>query len=396
MPYSRFQRIFAIAGIVSLFASYVGWWFVFIQDPVQRTGADFIAFYAAGRVAQEYGYSRIYEPDLQQAVQQYVVGFPLVQGQVLLYNHPPFSSPILLLMVTPDYVESFHRWVFLLITIYIGSIMILSKLFEFSGSERRTIFLIAVSALLFLPVYLSLMNGQDTAIVFLGTAIWLYGLATGKESLAGLGLSLTVLRPHISLALAIPMFVRHRKAFITYVLGSACLVIFSTLVIGLDGMQKYMDILLISTGGEWHGMNEESMVNLLGLVLRILGPAAADTIRIWGWVIFGASIFGLTYLWSRKRNLPENPIGLTMIVILFTSPHLHFHDLALLLIPFYELVHVGYLKNFAAIALPIASSLLLLVSNITPVFLFITPYVLMLILAMYPYLSKEVIAPRRS
>ena len=399
MPTSRFQRIFLIAGILSLFAAYIGWWFRFINDPVQRTGSDFIAFYAAGRVAQEYGFSRTYEPDLQQAVQQEVVGFPLVDGQVLLYNHPPYSSPVLRLLVTPDYVESFHRWVFLLITIYVVSIFILSKILEYSGVERRTLFLTAVSAFLFLPIYLSLMNGQDTAIVFLGTAVWLYGLTTGKESLAGLGLSLTVLRPHISLALAIPMIFRYRKAFFAYVVGSACLVIFSTLVIGLDGMQKYMDLLLISTGGEWHGMNEESMVNLLGLGLRILGPTVADAMRLWAWVIFGAAIFVLSYLWSRRTQFPGNLIGLTMVVTLFTSPHLHFHDLTLLLIPFYELVRLGYLKKFAAIAFPIAASLLLLISNITPVLQFTTPYVLMLVLAIYPYLSKEgktLTAPHRS
>lgn len=389
MPYSRVQRIFIIAGLLSLISAYIGWWFRFINDPVQRTGADFIAFYAAGRVAQEYGFSRAYDPDLQQAVQQEVVGFPLAQGQVLLYNHPPFSSPVLRLLVTPNYVESFHRWVFLLIAIYVVSILILSKMLEFSGIERRTLFLIAASAFLFLPIYLSLMNGQDTAIVFLGTAVWLYGLATGKEWLAGLGLSLTVLRPHISLALAIPMIVRYRNAFFAYVLGSALLVIFSTLVIGLDGMQQYMDILLISTGGEWYGINEESMVNLLGLVLRILGPTVADAMRVWGWVIFGASILGLTYLWSRKSNPAKNLIGLTMIMTLFTSPHLQFHDLTLLLIPFYELVQAGHLKKFAAIAFPIAASLLLLMSNITPALQFTTPYLLMLVLAIYPYLSKD-------
>jgi hypothetical protein len=399
MSYSRFQRIFIIAGILSLFAAYVAWWFRFINDPVERTGSDFIAFYAAGRVAQEYGFSRVFEPELQQAVQQEVVGFPLVEGQVLLHNHPPLLPPLLRLLFTPNYVQSFYRWVFLLIAIYIGSLIVLSKLLEHSEMERRTILLIAVSAFLFLPLYFSLMNGQDTPIIFMGAAIWLYGLTTGKEWLAGFGLSLTVMRPHISLALAIPMIFRYRKAFFGYVLGSSFLVVLAILINGLDGMQKYIDILLISAGGEWHGMREESMVNLLGLMLRILGPSAADIIRPWGWVIFAASIVGLAYLWSRKSELPGNLVGLTVIVTLFTTPHLHLHDLTLLLIPFYELVRSGYLKNFAAIAFPIAASLLLLLSNITPILQFNTPYLLMLVLAIYSYLSKErptITAPRRS
>lgn len=399
MPYSRVQRIFIIAGIVSLFAAYIGWWFRFINDPVQRTGADFIAFYAAGRVAQEYGFSRTYEPGLQQAVQEAVVGFPLVQGQVLLYNHPPLLHPILRLLVTPNYVASFHRWIALLIVIYIISLVVLSKIVESSGMKPGAIRLVAISSLLFLFLYFSLLNGQDTALVFLGAAIWLYGLITGQEWLAGFGLSLTVQRPHLSLALAIPMIFRYRKAFLAYVLGSALLVILSTLVIGLDGMRSYIDILLISTGGEWHGMNEESMVNLLGLALRVFGPSVADPLRIWGWVVFGAAILGLTYAWTITRDMRTNLIGLTVIVTLFTSPHLHFHDLALLLIPFYELIRVGYLKDFAAIASPLAASLVMLVSNITPALLFTAPYVLMLLLAVYPYIltrKRLLTAPHRS
>lgn len=399
MPSSRFQRIFLIAGIVALFAAYIGWWIRFINDPVQRTGADFIAFYAAGRVAQEFGFSKTYEPGLQQAVQEEVVGFPLAQGQVLLYNHPPILQPVLRLLVTQNYVASFHRWVALLIAIYVVSLIVLSKIVKSSGMKPGAVRLVAISALLFLFLYFSLLNGQDTAIVFLGAAIWLYGLTTGQEWLAGFGLSLTVQRPHISLALAIPMIFRYRKAFLAYVLGSALLVIFSTLVIGLDGMRSYIDILLISAGGEWHGMNEESMVNLLGLALRVFGPSVADPLRLWGWVIFGAAILGLTYAWTITGDIRTNLIGLTVIVTLFTSPHLHFHDLTLLLIPFYELIRVGYLKDFAATASPVAASLIMLMSNVTPALQFTAPYVLMLLLALYPYFlarKRFLTAPHRS
>jgi hypothetical protein len=116
-------------------------------------------------------------------------------------------------------------------------------------------------------------------------------------------------------------------------------------------------------------------------------------------VIFGAAILGLTYAWTITRDIRTNLIGLTVIVILFTSPHLHFHDLALLLIPFYELIRVGYLRDFAATASPIAASLLVLMSNITPALQFTAPYVLMLLLAVYPYFlarKRLLTAPHRS
>ena len=389
MPTSRFQRIFIIAGILSLVIAYVGLWIRFINDPVERTGADFIAFYSAGRVAQEFGFSRVYEPDLQQDVQEKEVGFTLVPGQVLLYNHLPFLLPILRLSMTENYVGSFHVWVILLVSIYLIALIILSKTLQLSGLESQLISLLRLAAFLFLPLFLSLMNGQDTAFVVLGASLWLYGLASGNEWLAGLGLSLTTVRPHLSLAFAIPMMFRHRKAFLAYILGSSVLAILSILILGWEGTRQFINILLISTGGEWHGMNEESMVNLLGLVIRLLGPSAGDLLRTWSWMIFGATILGISFLWYRKKDSLNYVIGLTVILALFTSPHLHFHDLTLLLIPFYDLVRSGQLKRFAAIAFPIAASLLLLISNLTPVLQFTTPYLLMLALALYPYISKQ-------
>ncbi|HXQ37706.1 MAG TPA: hypothetical protein VN843_27100, partial [Anaerolineales bacterium] len=120
MEAASLRRVFIITGIASLFVSYLGIWFRFINDPVERTGSDFIAFYSAGRVAQKEGMENVYNPVLQQQVQQQEVGFQLVQGQVLLYNHLPFLLPILQTLVNTSYVASFYRWVILLIALYIG------------------------------------------------------------------------------------------------------------------------------------------------------------------------------------------------------------------------------------------------------------------------------------
>jgi hypothetical protein len=389
MPTTRFQRIFLLAGITSLFAAYAGLWLRFINDPVERTGSDFIAFYSAGRVAQEHGLSKVYEPELQQNVQQEQVGFPLVQGQVLLYNHLPFLLPVLYGVVNGDYVGSFYRWAALLVVVYCASLVILGWALDASGVDRQTRILLSISSFLFLPLFFSLMNGQDTAILLLGTALWLYGLNTKKESLAGLGLSLTTVRPQLSLMLAIPMLFSHRKVFLTYVLGAGFLAALSVLIVGLDGARAYINILLISASGEWHGMKEQAMMNLIGILTRIWGTSNADGIRLFGWVIYGMTLVALIFLWTKQKLPIENRIGLTVIVSLFTSPHLHFHDLTLLLIPLYALLLSGHLKKFTATASPIAASLLLLVSNITPVLQYTTPYLLMLILALYPFYSKE-------
>src|SRR6266545_662817 len=256
MKAANFRRIFIMAGIISLFVSYLGIWIRFINDPVESTGSDFIAFYSAGRIAQREGASNVYNPLLQQQIQQKEVGFSLSPGQVLLYNHLPFLLPILQAIVNTSYVDSFYRWIFLLIMVYVAAIVILSRLLTLVEIDKNSILLISIGAFLFLPTFFSLMNGQDTAFLFLGIAIWMYGLFSGREVLSGLGLSLTTVRPQIALFLAMPMLFRHAKVFWGFLLGSGILALFSVLILGLDGTKEFINILLISTRGEWHGMKE--------------------------------------------------------------------------------------------------------------------------------------------
>lgn len=64
MQIANLRRIFIIAGIISLAISYVGIWFRLINDPVERTGSDFIAFYSAGRITKSEGAPRVYDPIL--------------------------------------------------------------------------------------------------------------------------------------------------------------------------------------------------------------------------------------------------------------------------------------------------------------------------------------------
>ena len=393
MQNAGIRRIFIVAGIVSLFVSYLGVWIRFINDPVERTGADFIHFYSAGRIAQSEGASQVYDLVLQQKIEEQQVGFPLAPGQVLPYNHLPFLIPMLQTIVSPDYVNSFYRWVLIMVTIFMTGIIVLGRILTESSMDRRSIFLASIGSFLFLPLFFSLMNGQDTAFLFLGAAIWMYGLVTKREMIAGLGLSLTTVRPHIALILALPMLFSYRKAFMGFVIGSGILALISFLIIGVDGTREFIDIILISAGGEWYGMKQYAMYNLIGILMRILPWLEASTIRAIGWIVYGITIIILSIFWARSKNLEAGKIGLTVILALFTVPHLHFHDLTLLLIPIYELIHYSAenarLKTSIATVLPIAISLLLLLGNISPLLQYTFPYFIMIILIVYPYYSKH-------
>lgn len=387
-----FHRIFIVAGIVSLLVSYLVVWIRLINDPVERTGSDFIAFYTAGRIAHEEGASRVYDIALQRRVEEEQVGFALAPGQVLQYNHLPFLIPILQFLVTPDYVASFHRWALFMVMIYVIGIALLGRTLKQSVMDPASVRIAFIGALLFLPLFFSLMNGQDTGILLLGAAIWVYGLFSGREWIGGLGLSLTTVRPHIALILALPMLFRHYRVFLGFVVGSGMLAFISFAILGLRGAREFVNVILVSAGGDWYGIKQNVMFNLIGLLMRMFPSAEADTIRGVGWVVYGATILMLVFIWRGTKGRKEYLIGLTVTLSTLVVPHLHFHDLTLILIPLFMLMRsspIRRIKTSFTASLPIALSLILLVSNATAFLQFTVPYLISFSLIAYFYDSGK-------
>jgi hypothetical protein len=387
-----FRRSILIAGIASLLASYTVIWLRFVHDPAERTGLDFIAFYAAGRTAQQHGDARVYDPRLQQQIEQAEVGFPLERRQVLLYNHMPFLVPVLRAIMSANYAASFYRWLSVLVIFYALGIAILSRSLRQAAMDRDSVRVTAVSASLFLPVFVSLMTGQDTAFLFVGAALWSHGLVHGRELLSGIGLSLADVRPHVALVLALPMLFRHPRVFVGFTIGSATLAVASLSILGIEGAREFVHVLSLSAGGQWYGLKEGAMYNFIGLLSRSAPGLPPGLLHAVGWLVYGASILGLCALWARAPDPKTWLVGPTVSLGLFVVPHLHLHDLALLLIPIYESIrsskHGSVLTTSTAVALPLAISLLLLASNPSAGLRYKVPVSIMLVLAAYPCYAR--------
>ncbi len=327
------RRVAVIAGVAALLLIYAILWQQMITSRSERTGTDFIAFYAAGRVAQADGADRVYRPELQQAVQQEQVGFDLAPGQVLLYNHMPYLIPVLAVLVSGNYVASFVRWAILMLIVYAISAGVIARLFSRRGFQRNDIALLAAGMLTFFPLFVSILNGQDTAILFLGTCLWLAGLLLERDPLAGLGLALTTIRPNLAIFLAVPFLFRRQRVFLWFCLGAAAFSLVSLLVLGFGGVRSYIDVLLATAGGSWYGMKESAMLNLTGLLIRALPWLDVSLVHWIAWGAYFLGMAGLCVVWVRSKRIAERQIGLAVVLAVFTVPHLHYHDLTLLIIP---------------------------------------------------------------
>jgi hypothetical protein len=380
MKRANYRLVLVVSGLMALVFIYAVLWMRMISNPEERTGADFIAFYSAGRIMLSGEHASVYDPGIQVNEEEKILGFPILPTDLNPFVHPPFILPILAAIACLQYVWAFHAWAILLYILFgVSAILMLRVVPLFKG--RMTLFL---GMILFYPAFVSILNGQDTSFLLLGASIWLYGLLGGDDRVAGLGLAMTTIRPHIALILALPFLFKRRKVWWWFLMGAAFLAVFSLMLVGIKGVENFLSILGISAGGAGYKINEQVMVNFLGLLRRLVPGISAENARLASWVVYACAIVSLCVIWRRSERIGEKQIGLAVMVALIAVPHLHYHDLAMLLIPITCLiVQVGRLKTLdgrIANLLPLAVSWLLIASNPLPELKFNFPFLLEVVL----------------
>ena len=327
---------------VALLGLYFSVWLSFASSPVAKR-SDFMIYYAAGRVPL----NKLYNIEAEREMQTSVLGSPFpVKGGVMPFNHTPVFVPLLHLLVNDDYAASYLRWTALL---WLAAFACAFVVFKMTGDMA-----LAFAAASFYPLFTYIDQGHDTVFVLFGVLLGAHLLTLRKDLWAGIALSLTALKPQFAILLGIPLIVRP-KAFIGFCAASGVLALYSVLLVGMQGVTDFLTLLKINARGETFGVRPLEMLNLLGLMERAgISPGLARPVA---WGAFFLAAIALLFVW--KRSPLKAPVGLTMVVAVFTSPHLLGHDLALLLVSFVTLAKPNAL-------LLLASSLAFVALNLAP------------------------------
>lgn len=389
-----FRRVFVVAGLASLMIVYAVLWTRIITTPAERTGADFISFYAAGRIAQNEGAAHVYDLELIHKYEEGVVGFSIDPVQISPYIHPPFIILLAQMISLDNYIISFILWNLIMLAFLALGTIPLGYLLRGSFTHQQLLIALA-GILLFYPAFISLGNGQDSAILYLAVSLWMLGILSGRDMLAGLGLALTTVRPQVTLVLALPFLFRRQRVWWWFVAGAVGLVLLSIAVAGVEGVQNFLQSLLIYGRETDYHISEAAMVNLIGLLRRIFPLVQPQVLQVAGWGVYLAAIFFLCVLWARNRDIAEKHIGLAAMLAVFTAPHLHYHDLILLLVPILALMVVlvrgGFISSLNASLFPLAVSLILLFGTLVPVLHYNLPIFIMALIILLLWIPEKII-----
>jgi len=324
-------------------------------------GIDFVSFYTAGRIARAGTYRQLYDLATHYAIQSPIIGPNAVPGGVIMSQHPPFLAPLLGLIAFDNYNRAYVAWSAILCCVLGLCALVAARFLLANGVDRRSSIVVAIGAVLFYPVFTSVLKGQDTAFVLLGALVGIWGLQQRRERLAGAALALVWLKPQIALALAVPLLASRNRAAWWFCGATALAGLYSLLLVGWGGVLDLLGLMQLSASGWGYGTNQEAMYNFLGLLIRSAPAIDGATLSVLKWAVYLLAIGLLCWFWWGKRSaLSFRQIGIALPLILFASPHLHQHDLSLLVLPALGLVALlpkqEYWRQVAALAgLPLVS-----------------------------------------
>jgi GT2 family glycosyltransferase len=339
----RRWRHLAFAGAagagIGCFLAWAANWFVFISGNLQ--GPDFFSFYAAAAIFVRQGPSHVYDILTQKQFEIAITHQSPDRFIVLPYFHPPFYTLLISPLAFLTYRAAYYAMTAFNVVLAIVLVLILVR-----GSLRvhgRAVIVAASLIAGFLPLFVTVLQGQSDLVVLVPLAAAYTAWARGRYGWAGVLSALAFSKPQ--LLLLIPVLFITRRSW--RAMGGFAATVLGLAVISIAGFGLAPVLDYVNSVGAWaiggslptHGqaVYTDTAVYSLRHVLEILpggGKVVAFAILV---VLLGLVAISLSW----RPDKPRLDFALAVAASLVLSPHQNVHDLALLIIPGFALADLA-------------------------------------------------------
>jgi Glycosyltransferase family 87 len=316
----------------------VGW---NLRSRVLEGSVDFVACYTAARMVWDGKGSHLYDLREQTAYQERILQalqteFRFKDG-LLAYIHPPFEIVWFIPLGGLGYLQAYFVWLAVSLGCVVAGVCLLLRCQRSLDRWRLSHYFLG--SLAFFPVFINLLQGQDSATLFLYWTLSYWNLVRSREATAGACLSLLLQKFQVLLpSLLVLLVLRRWRVLSGFLAGSMALLGVSLALVGPSGIESYARLIAeVSTWIERKGIYPSQMHNLRAqfyVWLYAQYPFVAN-------VLTGLSSVVLLVLLVRAWNGDWKPgsaefglkFSLLVTISLLVSPHLNLHDLTCLLLP---------------------------------------------------------------
>lgn len=291
-----------------------------------RTHFDFRTQYTAGYMARTGHGAQLYDYEETRRIQNEKVSW---SDKALPFIHLAYEA----LLYVPFSFFSYQTAYFLFLAVNFGLLAWAYSLMKPYLSNLAEIWQYLPVALFvcFLPVTMTLMEGQNSILLLVIIILSLLNLHRGNDFWAGILLGLASIKFQYVIPIALLLLVWRKWKFLGGIAISATAVVaISVWLTGVTGFGAYLHLLgtmsarFSSQTGMHLGIRPELMPNLRGLIYAVSGgpSAVATTVTIF----LSAGLL----LWTATR--PPS-LSLAMLAALLVSYHQTFTDGTLLIVP---------------------------------------------------------------
>jgi len=278
------------------------------------TSADFVWFYAAGRVLLGGAASHLYDPPV-------------------LFNHPPFEAILFAPLAYFSYSTAFLIWTFCSLSL-LGCTFFLFRLYGTTFTLGDRLILLGAG---FYPVLAVLIQGQDSLWVLMAYVFAFFALKREEEFRAGCILATGLIKPQLVVPFVLILALRGRWKFVAGFSASGCILLLLSLVlVGPATVAHYSTMPFQMTENE--GLKTfyifpSTMPNLRGLLYLLFGGFVPPAVLGAGTGVLSLGLVGWAAFLKKKAEAFDLDFSISMAVTLLVSFHLLLHDLSLLILP---------------------------------------------------------------
>jgi alpha-1,2-mannosyltransferase len=267
-------------------------------------GSDFVQFYAAGKLLNQYQPALIYDIPAFTKLQHEVVP-EMAPTQMLVFGYPPLVSELFRPFALLPYRWAYCAWLIFSLTLYVLSLWMLFRSL-LRESYRRTAFLLALSA----PMYTleTWIGGQLSVIGLFAIVLFLCCFEKRWPWLAGLALGLATYKPSLVAIPAVVMVLGGCWRMLAGLSASSALMILGSIATaGVNGF--WLWILRLRVFSAYAISNEPILrrtkyVDLNSFFTVLLGGSAVE--RAIATIATSAAFLILACNWWRSRHLESH------------------------------------------------------------------------------------------
>jgi hypothetical protein len=301
-------------------------------------GGDFPAFYAAAEIVWSGRGADLYDYKLQRELENR--HWPDFSGNFYVYAYPPFFALLLspLAALSPLVAEGLASAL-----LFASLLAALALTREVSPFVRRHFLFSLIYLLTLVPLEISIVGVQNTALSILCFAFIHWASQTERPLLTGLGASLLLYKPQLGALLFLFLMSRgRREELMGWGFGALVLYLLGTLVLG-----AFWPLVWAQEAAHFGEINftiNDHMITLAGVMYWIFENALGAGARGLPWAYaLSTTILLLSILYARRD---EKRFALVPYLVLFLSPQSLYYDLGIAVFCFLRDLRPGNTKDF--------------------------------------------------